>query len=178
MYAERILAAPPRLGRTRLVAVDGPSGAGKTTFAAELADELPGTPVVHLDDLLDGWDDQLTFWPRVERWILRPIEHGEPGRYRVYDWHRKRFGEEWHTVPAAPTVIIEGFSAARKEVRPRLSFSFFVDAPEEIRRKRVTVRDGPALTRYLRKWWTIEERHFVADATAHNVELQIGRGHD
>lgn len=35
--ARRILDRPPRLGRTRLVAVDGPSGAGKTVFANRLA---------------------------------------------------------------------------------------------------------------------------------------------
>lgn len=35
--ARRILDRPPRLGATRLVAVDGPSGAGKTVFANRLA---------------------------------------------------------------------------------------------------------------------------------------------
>ena len=35
--AERVRAAPPRLGGTRLVCVDGPAGSGKTTFAARLA---------------------------------------------------------------------------------------------------------------------------------------------
>lgn len=176
MYAERILAAPPRLGQTRLVAVDGPSGAGKTTFAARLAAELPGTPIVHTDDLLDGWHDQLTFWSRVERWILTPIGEGRPGRYRTYDWHAGRFGDEWRTVAAAPVVILEGFSSARAEVRPRLSFSVFLDAPADVRRHRVGDRDGPALTRYQEEWWTIEERHFAADATAHNVDLLIVSG--
>ena len=35
--AAEILARPPRLGGVRVVAVDGPAGAGKTTFAARLA---------------------------------------------------------------------------------------------------------------------------------------------
>lgn len=84
--ARRVLAGPARLGRTRLVAVDGPSGAGKSAFAARLADALaalPGgspPPVVHTDDLLDGWDDQLTFWPRLEEWVLGPLRAGRPGR--------------------------------------------------------------------------------------------------
>ncbi|MBV9722889.1 MAG: (d)CMP kinase, partial [Mycobacterium sp.] len=35
-----VLAGPARLGGVRLVAVDGPSGAGKTTVAARLGREL------------------------------------------------------------------------------------------------------------------------------------------
>lgn len=35
--ARRIVDLPPRLGATRLVAIDGPSGAGKTVFAQRLA---------------------------------------------------------------------------------------------------------------------------------------------
>ncbi|MFY1672825.1 hypothetical protein ACN27G_23155 [Plantactinospora sp. WMMB334] len=38
--AAEILRRPARLGRTRLVAVDGPSGAGKTVFAGRLAAAL------------------------------------------------------------------------------------------------------------------------------------------
>lgn len=40
--ARRILDRPPRLGSTRLVAVDGPSGAGKTVFAGRLAAAVSG----------------------------------------------------------------------------------------------------------------------------------------
>ena len=40
--ARDVLARRPRLGRVRLVAIDGPSGAGKTTFAARLARALQG----------------------------------------------------------------------------------------------------------------------------------------
>ena len=84
--ARRVLAGPARLGRTRMVAVDGPSGAGKSVFAARLADALAGLPgggrppVVRTDDLLDGWDDQLTFWPRLQEWVLAPLRDGRPGR--------------------------------------------------------------------------------------------------
>ena len=53
--AEQVRAAPAKLGRTRLVCIDGPAGAGKTTFAARLADALvPDAVVLHMDDLYDG----------------------------------------------------------------------------------------------------------------------------
>ncbi len=59
----------------RVVAVDGPAGAGKTTFAGRLANRPSATAgadvaTVHTDDVLDGWADIVTFWPRLEQWIL------------------------------------------------------------------------------------------------------------
>ncbi|GAB3943920.1 hypothetical protein GCM10027614_33280 [Micromonospora vulcania] len=111
--ARRVLAGPARLGRTRLVAVDGPSGAGKSRFAAHLADALaalPGgarPPVVHTDDLLDGWDDQLTFWPRLDEWVLTPLRDGQPGGYQRYSWVRRGFLPGAVPVPVAPVLILE-----------------------------------------------------------------------
>lgn len=111
--ARRLLVRPARLGRTRLVAVDGPSGAGKTAFAARLADALAAVgsgrvPVVHTDDLLDGWDDQLTFWPRLEESVLAPVRAGRAGAYHRYSWVRRRFLPQPVPVPAAPVLILEG----------------------------------------------------------------------
>ena len=40
--AAALLAAAPRAGRTRVLAIDGRSGAGKTRLAAELSAELAG----------------------------------------------------------------------------------------------------------------------------------------
>ncbi|AVT33108.1 hypothetical protein C6361_30795 [Plantactinospora sp. BC1] len=60
-YAElaaRILRRPARLGPTRLVAVDGPSGAGKTVFASRLAAALDAAPA--LDDTLRSADGPST----------------------------------------------------------------------------------------------------------------------
>ena len=34
----------------------------------------------HTDDLLAGWEDQFTFWPRLEEWVLVPLRAG----YRLH----------------------------------------------------------------------------------------------
>nr|WP_050777912.1 hypothetical protein [Micromonospora sp. ATCC 39149]QLJ97592.1 hypothetical protein HZU44_22815 [Micromonospora carbonacea] len=181
-YAElgrRVLAGPARLGRTRLVAVDGPSGAGKSVFAARLADALaalPGggrPPVVHTDDLLDGWADQLTFWPRLERWVLAPLRAGKPGAYRRYSWVRRCFLPRELPVPPAPVVIVEGVSAARAAVRPELTLSVLVTAPAELRSSRAVARDGPGILPELRRWHAGERAHFAADGTADAVDLVV-----
>ncbi|WP_428963946.1 uridine kinase family protein [Micromonospora fluostatini] len=177
--ARRVWAGPARLGRTRLVAVDGPSGAGKSVFAARLADALaarPGcgpVPVVHTDDLLDGWADQLTFWPRLEGSVLAPLRAGRPGAYRRYSWVRREFLPRPVPVPVAPVVLVEGVSAARSTIRPELTLAVFVTAPAELRFVRAVARDGPGILSDLRRWHTGEAAHFAADGTAERVDLVV-----
>jgi hypothetical protein len=177
--ARTVLDRPARVGHSRLVAVDGPSGAGKTVFAGRLADALaavPGTvrpPVVHTDDLLDGWADQFTFWPRLESWVLEPLREGRAGSYRRYSWVRRRFTGRPVRVPAAPVVIIEGVSAARAAVAPELTLGVFVTAPLPVRQARTLVRDGPAAQPYLAVWRAGEEPYFAADRTGERVELVV-----
>ncbi|WP_018351353.1 (d)CMP kinase [Longispora albida] len=169
-----ILAGPPALGRTRLVAIDGPSGSGKSTFAARLAATLrPATaPVttIHLDDLLDGWDDLPTMWPRVTTWLLDPIARGEPGRYQSYDWLNARFAPTWHEVPPGGVLILEGVSSARRAARPFLTAAVFVDAPADVRLARAVARDGEHLRPELLRWAAAEEEHFTTEGTRAYIE--------
>lgn len=177
--ARRVLAGPARLGRTRMVAVDGPSGAGKSVFAARLADALAGLPgggrppVVRTDDLLDGWDDQLTFWPRLQEWVLVPLRDGRPGAYRRYSWVRRCFLPREVPVPVGPVLIVEGVSVARAAVRPELTLSVFVTAPAPLRLSRALTRDGPEILPELRRWHAGERAHFAADGTEAAADLVV-----
>jgi uridine kinase len=176
---------PARLGPVRWVAVDGPSGAGKTTFADRLAEALgeAGSRVeaVHTDDLLDGWADQFTFWPRLEEGVLNPLARGEPGSYPVYDWVLGRFGES-RRVPVPDVLIVEGATSARAEAYPRLSFSIFVAADRDLRLRRALARDGPAIESPLRRWMAAEDDYFAAAATAERADRLVDGvarvGHD
>jgi uridine kinase len=184
--AQDVLARPARLGATRLVAIDGPSGVGKTVFAERLAEALRrdgvDPPVVHTDDLLDGWSDQVTFWPRLEEWVLAPLRAGRGGGYRRYDWHEGRFRPEWTPVPPAAVVLLEGVTAARAAIRPEATLSVFLTAPARLCLERAVARDGEAVRAYLEEWQRGERRHFAADATADQVDLMVdaasGAGHD
>ncbi|MFC8300937.1 uridine kinase [Micromonospora orduensis] len=176
--ARRVLAGPARLGRTRLVAVDGPSGAGKSRFAARLAEALaalPGgrPPVVHTDDLLDGWDDQLTFWSRLDEEVLAPLREGRAGAYRRYSWVRRRFLLRPVSVPVAPVLLLEGVSAARAVIRPEVTLAVFVTAPASLRLARAVRRDGPEILPELRRWHVGERAHFEADDTAAQADLVV-----
>lgn len=173
--AALVRSRPPRLGGVRLVAVDGPSGAGKTHFAERLARELAG-PVVHTDDLLDGWDDQFTFWTRLEEQVLDPLRHGRPARYQRYDWHRREFGGAPVIVAPAEVIVVEGVSSARRAIRPELTLAVFVQAPPEMRLARALARDhgdDVAFPAYLERWRAAENRHFAADDTVAHADLVV-----
>jgi uridine kinase len=170
-----IRARPARLGQIRLAAIDGPSGAGKTWFADRLGKELDA-PVVHTDDLLDGWDDQFTFWTRLEEQVLTPLRHGRTARYLRYQWDEQRFGGPPVRVEPADVVLIEGSSSARSVIRPELSFTIFITAPAVLRWTRTVARDGRddvAFRAYLERWRTAEDRHFAGDATAAFADLVV-----
>ena len=70
-------AAPPACGVTRIIAIDGPAGSGKTTlsFALEAALTQFTVVTIHMDALYQGWDDALTttLTRNLENQILKPI---------------------------------------------------------------------------------------------------------
>jgi uridine kinase len=173
--AAAIAKLPPRLGDVRLVAVDGPSGAGKSLFADRLGEQL-GSPVVHTDDLLDGWDDQFAFWARLEEKVLGPLRHGRPAEYQRYLWHRGTFGGKPRVVPPADVVLLEGVSSARRVIRPELSLIVFVCAPPDLRLTRALAREGGhevAFRAYLERWRLAEDRHFAEDDTAAHADVLV-----
>ena len=131
---------------------------------------------MHTDDLLDGWDDQFTFWDRLEAQVLAPLRHGRPGSYRRYLWHRGAFGGAPVTVTPSGVVVLEGVSAARRAIRPELSLAVFVTAPADRRLRRALARDGGdgvAFRAYLERWRAREDRHFAADDTAAHADLIV-----
>ena len=173
--AALILSRPPRLGPVRLVAIDGPSGAGKTVFAERLAERL-NAPVVHTDDLLDGWGDQFTFWARLEDKVLQPLRHGRIAEYRRYRWDPPGFGGEAVRIEPAGVIVMEGVSSARRVIRPELSLTVFVSAPSDLRLRRALARDGGdsvAFRAYLERWRAREEEHFAAEGTARFADVQV-----
>jgi uridine kinase len=175
--AERVLGKPPRHGETRIVAVDVQSGAGKTTFADALAKAIESrgatVAVVHTDDLLDGWDDQFTFWDRLLDQVVNPLLANTPAAYRRYDWIRERFDDGLTPVPPADVVIIEGVSAAREDMRRVADLTVFVRVSEDEAWRRLRARDPEDAMPFLVAWKAREGRHFDRDRTVEQVDVVI-----
>lgn len=171
--ATRVRASRPRLGPTRLVVVDGPAGSGKTTLAERLAAALDHAPVVHLDDLYDGWTGLgPDLYPRVLAQVLQPVASGQPARYHRYDWAAGRFAA-WVDVPAHPVLVLEGVGAAARPVHPHASLRIWVEAPENVRLARGLARDGVELREAWLRWMDGEAAHFRADRTRARADVVI-----
>ncbi|NNC81041.1 MAG: hypothetical protein HKN94_12915 [Acidimicrobiales bacterium] len=158
-------------GRTRLVAVDGPGGSGKTTFADRLSSAADGAPIVHTDDFASA-DNPVNWWPRMLNQVIAPLGRGERGRYQRYDWPSKTLAE-WHEVDPAPIVIIEGVSAGRAEWVEHLDFVIWIDTPREVRLQRAIERDGPGALDDWQVWIAEEDAHYERDATRNRADLII-----
>lgn len=161
--AEAVRRALPRCGPVRLVAIDGPGGAGKSVFAERLARSLGGVPVIHTDDFA-SWDDPRGWWPRLEREVLAPLEQGQPVTFQAYDWVHRRLGE-WRRIRASDVVLVEGVSSARQAVAERLSLAVWIETPSVECLTRGLARDGVAMRQQWERWMAEEEAHFALDRT-------------
>ncbi len=177
-----ILAKP---GPVRLVAIDGPGGAGKSTFAQRLshaAGNAPvvhaagNAPVVHTDDFA-GADSSIEWWPRLLDQVINPLAKNQPAHYQRYDWRSESLAE-WHTVEPTAIVIIEGVSAGRSEWAEHLSFVIWIETPREERLRRGLERDGHDALSDWETWMAAEDVHFQRDPSHERADVVIDGTHN
>jgi uridine kinase len=161
---------PPTLGTGRLICVDGPSGSGKTTLAAAVA-ELSGAPVVHMDDLIEGWSGLGTVDAQLDG-TLRPHVSGGPGSYRRYDWLRGEYAETL-AVPPVPLLVLEGVGSGSLVVADLVTVLAWIEAPRDVRMARGIERDGEAFAPYWEAWAAEEAEHFARHRTRERADLHL-----
>jgi uridine kinase len=146
--------------RTRIVAIDGLGASGKTTLAKILASRAASVTIVPTDDFsrpeVPGWE-----WQRMKSQVLDPLSQDQPGRYQRHDWPSDRLAE-WHDVPVAGTVIVEGVSALRHELGRYWDLAIWVTCSHAVRLKRGIARDGEASRRQWEDVWIPEEDAYLA----------------
>jgi len=159
-----------------LLAIDGPAGAGKNTFAAKLEAELSvngSVRVIHMDDLYNGWDNALSN-PLSE--ILDRISTAHiAGRefvIKIFNWHTMAFDREEIVTPT-DYLIIEGVGAAQQIVRETGATTYWLDIEPEIGLQRVLDRDGAHIEVQMRQWQVDQDKHFARDETRENCEFKL-----
>ena len=156
---------------TRIIAVDGHGGAGKSTLAARLAQELGGVQVVHTDDFA-SWENPLDWWPRLIAEVLEPLARNETARFRRSDWGGTG-REQWAGVEPAEFVLLEGVSASREAFRPFLTYSIWVETPRDVRLRRGLERDGDGARAQWEQWMAEEDEYVSRHRPREKVDLVV-----
>ena len=163
-----------------IVAVDGRSAGGKTTLAERINKVVPGSAIVHTDDIpaSAAWPGRDVYSPspnvapsfydwteRVRENILKPARAGQPVQYRPPSWEDWLRDEGAIKVPlSCPLLIFEGVGAARRELTAMLDVVVWVQSDIARAEIRGIARDGGdanAVTFW--KKWMAEEFPFLAE---------------
>ena len=152
---EAVRAAAPPPGGTVVVAVDGRSGSGKTLLGRAVAAALDA-PVVHLDDVYPGWDGLADGVALLTTDLLEPVARGEAGTYRRWDWMRSRPGRVV-PVPRAPVLVVEGCGTLVEPAARHATVRVWVDAPDDVRKRRALARDGETYAPHWDRWAAQED---------------------
>jgi uridine kinase len=184
-----VLAAEPRAGGVRLVCIDGPSGAGKTTLAASMAEALAPAvgevPVVHGDEVYEGWPVAVDAPDPVQafgilgeglvRTLVLPWTQGRDGEHLVWDWAAGAWACS-RSVPPAPVVLLEGVGLGGETLRRFASLVIWVDADRGTRAARVAERDGAEVASHMDAWREREDAWHLLDRTAEEADVRLVTG--
>jgi uridine kinase len=172
--AELLLAAEPRAGSTRVLAIDGRSGSGKSTLASLAAAGLD-SPIVALEQMYGGWRGLREGCRRLVREVLEPLAAGRPAVVPHYDWE----AEEWlePTVLERPAaLVVEGVGAGCLSAAPMISLLVWVELDAERRRTRALARDRGVFDPYWDMWSAQEDDYLASDRTPERADLIVPGG--
>ena len=163
----------PRL----LIALDGPSGSGKSTLAEMAAQALDAT-VVATDDFFAGeitddeWGKRLPSeraasaldWRRLR---IEALLAGKSAQWHAFDFEAGTRDDGTYSLRAdftkrypATVIILDGAYSTRSELADLIDLTVLVDAPAEIRRHRLAMREAPAFLEAWHKCWDAAEIHY------------------
>jgi uridine kinase len=184
-----------KVRRPIVVALDGGSGAGKTTIAERLM-RLADAALVRLDDFYQTvipeseWPHKTVAqrlngvfnWSRVRSEALGPLRAGRRGRWHAFDFMgglsttgTYSLRKEVTEVAAAPTIVLEGAYSASPHMRDLIDLAVLVDVQNTTRHLRTAARgdDTEFLAEWHAVWNEVEAYYFQHVCPPESFDLVI-----
>ena len=131
-------AAPER--HPRIVAIDGRSASGKSTLAGFLHSAIPGSALVHTDDL--AWNEPMFGWGHLlADGILAPLRRGEGVTLRPSAWVRLGRQGAIDVPGTTDVVLVEGVGANQREFADLIDFTIWTQSDQAEAERRGIARD-------------------------------------
>jgi uridine kinase len=176
----RLCARDP--GHPLRVGVDGVCGAGKSTFADQLAECIRtlGRPVIRLNsdgfhhvrairhrqggESARGYYEDAYDFDSLRDLVLRPLGANGPHNYasRVHDLATDEVVTEWAIAPVNAVVVFDATFLQRDDLRDHWDEVIYLDATMERAQERGTARDATALGGIERAVAVYEARYMAA----------------
>jgi len=153
-----------------LIAIDGRSGVGKSTFAERLSERF-NAGLIAGDDFYAGGTSLRRDGPEeladscIDRKrlgsVLRQLKSGRHARYRPFDWAAfdGAVSNQERSIHPHAILILEGVYSNHPDFRAFIDFSILLVAPEQVRERRLRAREGE-ITQWERQWRRAEDWYF------------------
>jgi para-aminobenzoate synthetase len=185
----------PRALRPFLIALDGPSGTGKSTVAASVARELDAA-IVPSDDFFaagitdSGWAAldaagraaAAIDWRRLRRDALEPLLAGTLAAWHPFDFAPGTRSDGTYPMAAeavvlAPrdVIVVEGAYSCRPELADLIDLAVLVVASPAERRRRIAARetDQEWTAAWHARWDAAEAFYFTSIRPAESFDLVV-----
>ena len=175
-------------GSPVVIAIDGPSCAGKSVLATALAlrsgaavvegddfyrHTLPRLTVAHREAMSDAAVvDAVIDWERLRAEALLPLRARQSATFQPYDWDADdgRLAPP-KIIPPADVIIVEGVYAARPELSDLVDVAVYLGVDPQVRARRYAERENdPDWQRF----WERGEAHYfraVRPAASYDIRL-------
>ena len=155
----------PLPGRPVVVAIDGRSNGGKSTLAARVGGVVPGSAVVHTDDIAWAALSRFGWAGLLIEAILAPVHRGRAVSYRPPQWGSQGREGSIEVPVGCPLLVIEGDGAGRREVTDLVDALIWIQSDVREAERRALARIGqphesPTLQDH--REWMAEEIPFNA----------------
>jgi len=171
---DKVNESSKKCGQTKIIVIDGPAGSGKTTLAKSLSGLLEYCPIIHMDEIYEGWENALspkTFKDLVE-WIINPLLENNSIEYIKYDWNLEQRIEKV-VINNSKVMIIEGVGSSSFEVSKHASLKLWIEVNKETGINRVLTRDGLHIQEQMKTWQSQESKFFIENNSKEKSDIWI-----